>query len=325
MPVTVGSGATAYPAGLMSAPSPALFAQLLDALPGAVALLDIGRPGWPVVWANPGFSRLTGMDPRRDSVGWLDFADPQVEGLCGEGALARLVSQPGEARWLPRRGGVELSGHCAPLREMEQGPSYLLLTLGEAPGAVTGRLPAVPRWSSAQRLDPVTGLPQREPFEEMLRRDWGMARRTRRRVSVILFRIDALESYRALFGRHATDSCIKRIAGVLTGSLRRAGDYCARFDGNCLAALVDNEQELQVRALASQLGERVRSLGIHHPRVPSRFVTVTWGVASAVPEDEAGAAGLLEAAAGMLAAMPAEVTEATARSEAASSPLRRPA
>lgn len=294
----------------MSVPSPEISARILDALPAATVLLDLDQPGWPVVWANPAFCRLTGIDPRAGSSGWLDFADPQVEGLGGEGALARLASQSGPASWLPRRGSVELVGHSVPLTGTGDGRRYLLLTLDELPGATVARLPLSPRWSSAQRLDTVTALPLREPFEEMLRRDWGMARRAQRRVSVILFRIDALDSYRALFGRHAADSCLKRIASVLTGSLRRAGDYCARFGEDCLATLVDNDEEPQVRMLAAQLGERVRQLGIHHPRVASRFVTVSWSVASAVPDTASSAAGLLEKAQAQLALLPG--TSATA-------------
>jgi len=302
--VTSRARRSAYAAELMSAPSPELLARILDALPAATALLDLDRPGWPVAWANTAFCRLTGIDPQAGSAGWLDFADPQVDGLGGEGALARLVSQPGQASWLPRRGSAELAGHSTPISGTGDGCRYLLLTLGELPGTPVPRQPLPLRWSSAQRLDSVTALPLREPFEEMLRRDWGMARRARRRVSVILFRIDALDSYRALFGRHAADSCLKRIASLLTGSLRRAGDYCARFGEDCLAALVDNDQEPQVRMLAAQLEERVRSLGIHHPRVASRFVTVSWGVASVVPDGDADPASLLEEAQAQLAALP---------------------
>lgn len=311
-PVTVVTRPADYAACLMSLPSPEISARILEALPGATALLDLERPGWPVIWANAAFSRLTGIDLLAGSAGWLDFADPQVDGLAGEGALARLVSQPGRASWLPRRGSAELGGHSVPLRDAGTGDRQLLLTLDELPGGSPARSPGVPRWSSAQRLDPVTGLPLREPFEEMLQRDWGMARRARRRVSVILFRIDALDSYRSLFGRHAADSSLKRIAGVLTGSLRRAGDYCARFGDDSLAALVDNEQEAQVRMLAAQLGERVRSLAIHHPRVASRFVTVSWAVASAVPDGDAVAARLLEDARAQLEALPAQRVSAEA-------------
>ena len=301
-PVTAHARPSAYAAGLMSALSPEISVRILDALPTATALLDLDQPGWPLVWANAAFCRLTGIDPRAGSAGWLDFADPQVEGLGGEGALARLVSQSGPASWLPRRGSAELAGHSVPL--IGAGRRHLLLTLDELPGAPVARLPLSPRWSSAQRLDAVTSLPLREPFEEMLRRDWGMARRAQRRVSVILFRIDALDSYRTLFGRHAADSCLKRIASVLTGSLRRAGDYCARFGEDCLATLVDNDEEPQVRMLAAQLEERVRRLGIHHPRIASRFVSVSWTVASAVPDGHATAAGLMEEAEAQLASLP---------------------
>jgi len=308
----------------MSMLSPQILQQALEELPVAAAIVDLSERGWPVIWANRalsqrlGGSKVTGMH-------WLDMAEPVVAGLSGEAALAQLVSRRCTGQWLLRSGSAlagEIGIESVPLPGPDGRPACLLLsaTPGEQP--LAPRAAPTRRSSSAQRLDPVTGLPLQEPLLEVLARDWGIARRSQRRVSLILFRVEALDSYRRLFGRHAADSCLKRISNLLAACLRRAGDYCARLDEDCFAAIVDNEQELQVRSLAAQISERVRNLGIHHPRVPSRFVTVSCGVASAIPGNEDLQQTLLERAQEELAALPATIVEATVRLESSAGAVK---
>jgi diguanylate cyclase (GGDEF)-like protein len=140
------------------------------------------------------------------------------------------------------------------------------------------------RLRQTDRTDAVTGLLSRQAFIEVLQRDWVIAGREQRRITVIVFQVDAFDRYRDLYGKHAADSCLRKVAHAITGSLRRAGDMAARVADNRFAALVGSGEENQAREFAAQIARKVRDLAIHHPRSPSgRYVTVAIGFGSEVP------------------------------------------
>ncbi|MEO7385482.1 MAG: diguanylate cyclase, partial [Gammaproteobacteria bacterium] len=123
----------------------------------------------------------------------------------------------------------------------------------------------------------------------------SVARREQKRLSVIVFRIDALESYHTLFGRHATEACLRKVAHAIANSMQRAADYCARVGHDRFAVLISGAEEDLVAAFAERIALRVRDLAIHHPRSQlARYVTVCWSLASEVPSANADEPALLE-------------------------------
>ena len=146
-------------------------------------------------------------------------------------------------------------------------------------------------------LDVLTGLPNRQAFDELLRRDWGIARREQRNLTMILFRVDHLDAYRDLFGRHSTDSCLRKVAHAISGSLHRAGDAVARIDTGDFVVLIGGAGKTQAADFAARIAAKVRELAIHHPRSGvERYVSVSFGVGSATPTRNAAADLLLSEA-----------------------------
>jgi two-component system chemotaxis family response regulator WspR len=147
----------------------------------------------------------------------------------------------------------------------------------------------------AIRDDRLTGLYTRPYLEELLRRDWAIGQREGRSIALFMIDIDALELYNTTFGRAAGDSTIRRVAHCVSGCLRRASDVTARIDGGSFIAFAPG-------LVANIMAERVRELRIHHPRSTIlRYVTITVGVAAAVPRPEDGPNVLLERAQARLA------------------------
>ena len=145
--------------------------------------------------------------------------------------------------------------------------------------------------------DSATGIVNRRAFDDIFQRDWVMARREKRSVGIMLFRLDAFDGYREVFGRHAADSCLYKVAHAITGSLRRGGDLAARFSDDQFAVLIAEDDESRVSEFAGCIAEKVRGLAIHHPRsLVDRFVTVSYGFAAMVPADATTTATLIEAA-----------------------------
>ncbi len=130
----------------------------------------------------------------------------------------------------------------------------------------------------------MTGLANRSAFDEVLERDWSIARREQRRIGVIVFSVDCLAEYREIFGRHTTDSLLRKVGHAIAGTLRRAGDVGARIGHNQFVVLVGDPDGSQASACAKLIAAKVRNLAILNPRSKvSRYATVSFGIASEVP------------------------------------------
>ena len=89
-------------------------------------------------------------------------------------------------------------------------------------------------------------------------------------------------AYVEVFGRHAADSCLRRVGQAIRRCLRRASDVVARPDGQRFVVLSHASDEDGVREFAGKISTVVRELGLHHPRAKSsKFVTVTYDVSVA--------------------------------------------
>ena len=147
------------------------------------------------------------------------------------------------------------------------------------------------------RDDKLTGLLRRAYFDELIRRDWGLAQRESRRLSFLLFDLDYFGAYRDVFGRQGADQSFRRIARVIGGCFRRASDVCGRFDEGQIAALTTGLDLTQAAKLAETVLGRVRDLAVHHPRSSiSRYVTISAGVVSVVPAHDAPPERIYESA-----------------------------
>ena len=124
-----------------------------------------------------------------------------------------------------------------------------------------------------------------------------LARREQRSLGLMLFQLDGFNAYREVYGRHAADSCLRKVAHAITGSLRRATDLTARFEDDQFVVLVAQGDENKITDLAAAIAGKVRGLSVHHPRSPvDRFVTVSFGVAVGIPASTGGVNVLVEQA-----------------------------
>ncbi len=149
--------------------------------------------------------------------------------------------------------------------------------------------PGLPSWLREDRL---TGLHSRAYFEELLQRDWVLAQRDSHEIGLTLFDIDDLATYNDTFDKSAGDACIRRVARVIGASYRRGGDLVGRWEGGTLAVLTQGDAAQKAPQYAQVVAQRVRDLLIHHPRNGSgRYLTISAGVASLVPDREHAARG----------------------------------
>ena len=278
--------------------------QALDLSPVATLIVDMKTPGHPVVYVNQAFEALSGFDSGElINHSWeeLTTGGPQDDEQSDQ--LAYLHCHP-------RLGVAEqICVDMLPIYHQPGAPQYWVGTERElSPDEIDEQdverdaLLSILRDARMhlRRLDgrdSATGILNRRVFDDLAERDWLMARREESELSVILFQINDFEAYRDVYGRHAADSCLAKVAHAITGTLRRAGDLVARYSDDRFVVLLNNHGAASAERLAGGIADKVAGLSIHHPRSQSgRFVTVSHGIAAAVPTASSTSAGLIEEA-----------------------------
>jgi diguanylate cyclase (GGDEF)-like protein/PAS domain S-box-containing protein len=285
-----------------------LYRRLVDSSSEGVVLVDAQNPERPVIYANPGFEALTGYSSAEllgRNLRFLQGDDREQDGrhrlrealARGESCrvLLRNYRKDGTVFWnemtvsplLDPDGRVtHYAGHHRDAGErLRIDPKLARDSLSGAhqPTAV------------AIRDDRLTGLFTLPYLEELLKRDWSVAQREKRSMAVFAIDIDALDLYNTTFGRAAGDSTIRRVAHVVSGCLRRSSDVTARIDGGSMIAFAPGLTHEQALRIGQLMAERVRDLRIHHPRsAVLRYVSVSVGVAAAVPDPADSPTGMVQ-------------------------------
>jgi len=282
-----------------------ILAQLIAGSAEPILVARIDRADWPVVHCNSAFETISGNN---ESLG-RPFADV-IEDLVGRD-LALEVSESaraGDETTFPiESGGRDFLLALKPLtlaKDAEErycaaywrGPSVggSTAAAGEAQQAL---LKAKRRIRDLTRDDPVTGLLNSQAFDEVLAHDWAVASREKSCLALVAFDLLDFDQYRAVFGRHASDSCLRRVAQAIRRCLRRASDVAARR-GDQLVVLSHASDEAGVAEFAERITVAVRELRLHHPRSSTaKFVTVAYSIAvREADQDDISAAEFLAAA-----------------------------
>jgi len=286
------------------------YRRLLECSPEGVVLVDALQPEQPVIYVNPGFAALTGY-PAAELVGknlrvlQSDDRDQdarqRLQDAMARGETCRVLlrnyRKDGSVFWnemtiVPLRDAAGRVTHFAG-HHRDAGERLRIdpkLTRDSLSGA---HQPT----SVAIRDDRLTGLYTLPYLEELLKRDWAVARRENRSIAVFAIDIDALDLYNNTFGRAAGDSAIRRVSHCVSGCLRRSSDVVARIDGGSLTAFAPGISADQAMQLGQTMAERVRELRIHNPRSSVlRYISISVGVSAAVPGADDDPGNLLEKA-----------------------------
>jgi len=256
--------------------------QVIAATTEPLLIVRIDQPDWPVVLANPAFANISS-----DPVLQKPFADV-IEELAGR-ELALEVSETVRSQQetsLPIESGSReylLALRPLGLGNEESARFYgAFWRDGAGAGSAAGAemhhalLKAKRRIRDLSRDDPVTGLLNRRAFADVFEHDWAVAAREGGKLSLVTFTLDDFDAYLDVFGRHAADSCLRRVGQAIRRCLRRASDVAARPDGQRFVVLSHASEESGVQEFAGKISAAVRELGLHHPRATaSKFVTVT--------------------------------------------------
>jgi diguanylate cyclase (GGDEF)-like protein len=145
-------------------------------------------------------------------------------------------------------------------------------------------------------LDGLTGLANRRALDGFLEMEWRRTRRDQAPLSVILIDVDQFKPYNDAYGHQAGDECLRRVADVLGHAAHRPGDMVARYGGEEFAVVLSQTGAAGARAVAEGLRAQVEALRIPHSASSFGIVTISLGIATALPASEAGLDSLLRTA-----------------------------
>jgi diguanylate cyclase (GGDEF)-like protein len=265
----------------MTTPDPALLAEVLRHVLDGVAVVEGGGSAPRVVYANAtlaGLLRQPEEWPVGRPLGEIEIeapADPNAT-TVGVGQRVRLRRADGTTieceRWAMLLPDARLALHYRPLPR-------------SAPGAL------------AAAVDRSSGLSTPEHLMEVLRRDWSIAQRDGRTLTVMHIDVDNCRDYLEVFGRSATDNVLRQVGRTIASAMRRTSDIVARLASDEFLLLGVSMEEGRAREHAEQIAGRIRALAIHHPRSRTgRYLTVSIGVVTVVPPRDRGSDALIEAA-----------------------------
>ncbi|MDB5892767.1 MAG: hypothetical protein JWQ88_298, partial [Rhodoferax sp.] len=145
--------------------------------------------------------------------------------------------------------------------------------------------------------DGLTGIANRRHFDETLATEWLREARHQAPLSLLIIDIDHFKRYNDHYGHLAGDECLRRVAQILHGCLRRSGELVARYGGEEFALLMPATHTDEARMMAQHCMNELAEADIAHaasPTAPS--LTLSIGVACAVPDREFKPEALVDAA-----------------------------
>ena len=269
----------------MTEPNRDVLLQLLEGSAEPVIAARIDHPDWPVVVANAAFGVITDYLPVLNK----PLADV-VEGLVGRDLaleISETIRGGHETTIAVELGSREYLMALKPLGGGSEGKYYAAYWRSTAGGGFAvdtemqqALVRAKRRIRDLTRDDTVTGLLNEATFREVLHHDWAVAAREKSSLALVAFTLDDFPAYLEVFGKHATDSCLRRVAQAIRRCLRRASDVAARIqtdEGDRLVVLSHSPNEAGVNEFAARISAAVRELGLHHPRSSkAKYVTVSY-------------------------------------------------
>jgi diguanylate cyclase (GGDEF)-like protein len=150
---------------------------------------------------------------------------------------------------------------------------------------------------SLSTTDELTKLNNRRAFLNYYEIIWKQGMRMRFPINVLLIDIDYFKKYNDSLGHLEGDKALIAIAQCMKNKLKRDTDFIARFGGEefvCLLPYIEKEKAVN---FTNDLVKSVENMEINHPmNEVSKYITISAGIASVVPNENYSQKQLLDEA-----------------------------
>jgi diguanylate cyclase (GGDEF)-like protein len=134
-------------------------------------------------------------------------------------------------------------------------------------------------------IDALTGLPNRQSFDNDAKWALGLRQRAPIDLAYIVVDIDYFKQYNDLYGHQGGDECLRRVADSLRRTCGRASDLVGRFGGEEFVVLLTGANVSDASRIAETIRSDIEALAIAHGGSQvAAVVTVSVGVVHACAE-----------------------------------------
>jgi diguanylate cyclase (GGDEF)-like protein/PAS domain S-box-containing protein len=276
-----------------------LLAQAVDQSDDGVTIADAKRQGFPLIYVNKGFEKLTGYGSDEiigNGYRILQGTDTEQPGIDiiraavakGEGCLVTLRNyrKDGSMFW------NELS--ISPVRDTDGNLTHYIGVQKDVTARILLEhhlhqsnldLQSLNRQlNTLAYTDHLVGLSNRRHFDEQFTSLLSAAQRTHSELSVLMIDFDHFRQFNERYGRSAGDGCLRMVGDCIAKSFARTSDCTARYSGDefAVVTLAANIEDLQRHA--QKLCEQVRALNIPNSDSSYGVVTISIGGVHRLPE-----------------------------------------
>ncbi|MCG8908658.1 diguanylate cyclase [Pseudomonas sp. DP-17] len=135
--------------------------------------------------------------------------------------------------------------------------------------------------------DGLTGLFNRRYFDRQFQSEWRRLRRADAPLAVLMLDVDHFKRFNDCLGHLAGDDALRRLASCLQESLQREGDVACRYGGEEFVIILTDTGMGGASHVAARIHQRVAEMGIAHPAGELGRLTVSIGLAIAMPGQDA--------------------------------------
>lgn len=113
--------------------------------------------------------------------------------------------------------------------------------------------------------DEETGILNRRHFERLLTDEWDRAVRRRVPLSMLLFEVDGLRSFRDAYGDSAATTALRQAATTIDASVRRPGDMSGRWAESIISVILPETDNEGAGRVAERQRREIERLHIPYP------------------------------------------------------------
>lgn len=144
-------------------------------------------------------------------------------------------------------------------------------------------------------VDAVTGIKNRQYFDEVFDQEWRRAVRQKYEISLLMLDLDHFKDVNDTYGHLAGDQCLAGVAEAVSSMINRPSDVVARYGGEEFVVILPYIEKKNALLLAEQIRKRIENSTFKADGQEIR-VTTSIGVASTLPEETMNARELVGAA-----------------------------
>ncbi|OGS75762.1 MAG: hypothetical protein A2Z94_01070 [Gallionellales bacterium GWA2_55_18] len=288
-----------------------LLVHAIDQSHDGITISDAKKRGFPLIYANKGFEKLTGYTSD-EIIGndyhilqGTDTMQPELDVI--RAAVAKQESCVVTLRNYRKDGSMfwnELS--ISPVHDTDGQLTHYIGIQKDVTARILLEQHLHQSNLDLQTLnrqlntlvytDHLVGLSNRRHFDEQFVNLLSTAQRTHSELSVLMIDFDHFKQFNERYGRAAGDECMRMVGDCIAKSFVRTSDCTARYDGNEFAVVSLAANITDLRHHAEKLCEQVRALNIPNSDSSHGVVTISIGGIHRLPDRESSEAAIIKEA-----------------------------